>query len=52
MTTTEKKSNSKNWMLFIVSTLVMIGFLVFKPEWVWVASPFSLTYFSEAMNYL
>ncbi len=52
MENTEKKSNSKNWTLFFISTIVMIALLFVKPEWFWLALPFSLTYFSEAMNYL
>jgi len=42
-TNTEKTPTGKYWLYFLVSTLIMIGFLVFLPEWFWVALPFSLT---------
>jgi len=42
-TNTESKSTAKYWMMFLVSTLIMIGFLVILPEWFWVVLPFSLT---------
>ena len=39
----QNTSTRKYWMWFIISTLIMIGFLLFLPEWFWVVLPFSLT---------
>ena len=47
---TQEKSTRKYWLYFIVSTLVMIGFLIILPEWFWVVLPFSLTYLVLAFD--
>lgn len=39
-----------DWVLFLVSTIIMIAMLVWLPQWFWLALPFSLTYLVKAMN--
>ena len=46
----EKSSTGLSWILFIVSTVIMLLMLVWVPQWFWVALPFSLTYFVQAMR--
>ncbi len=47
----EKSSNTTlSWLLFIVSTVIMLVMLVLVPQWFWVALPFSLTYLVQAMR--
>lgn len=36
-------NRGRDLLIFGVSTVAMIGFLIFKPEWVWVVWPFQLT---------
>ena len=38
------------WILFLVSTLVMIAMLIWMNEWFWLALPFSLTFFVKALD--
>lgn len=45
-----KKSHAMDWLLFLVSTAVVILLLMFADEWFWVALPFSLTYFVKAVD--
>ncbi|MEY3052737.1 MAG: hypothetical protein RLY31_2522 [Bacteroidota bacterium] len=47
----EKSSNTTlSWLLFIISTVIMLLMLVWVPQWFWVALPFSLTYLVQAMR--
>ena len=46
----EQDSSSKDWMLFIISTVVLIAMLIFVNEWFWLALPFSLTYLVKALK--
>lgn len=46
----ENKSNAMDWILFLVSTAVMIFMLIFANEWFWVVLPFSLTYLVKALR--
>ena len=41
--TKSKISKAQIWMIFIVSTIICIGFLAFKPSFFWVMLPFMLT---------
>jgi hypothetical protein len=47
-----KDTTRKDWTIFAISTLVMIGILFVKPEWFWVVLPFSCTYLIKALNYM
>ena len=48
--TNENDSNRMDWMLFLVSTVIMILMLIFINEWFWLALPFSLTYLVKALR--
>ena len=43
---------SRDWMVFIISTLFMIGLYFVATEWIWVAFPFVLTALAGAMKRL
>ena len=45
-------NKSRDWMLFIVSTVAMLAILWFKPEWVWVTWPFQFTALAGALGRL
>jgi len=41
MSNSTSTNNTKMaWMVFFISTLACIGFLIFLPEWFWVTLPF------------
>lgn len=46
----EKSSSSTDWLLFLISTVVMIAMLIWVNEWFWLAMPFSLTYLVKALK--
>jgi hypothetical protein len=54
----ENKQNSeefvpnkrRDWIIFWISTAIMIALLVFKPEWVWVIWPFQFTALAGALD--
>lgn len=46
------ENRSRDWLVFIVSTVVMLALLWFSPEWVWVAWPFQFTALAGAMGRL
>jgi len=44
MSNTTSTNNTKMaWVVFLISTLACIAFLIFLPEWFWVTLPFVLT---------
>ena len=43
-------ATGRYWMLFLVSTLIMIAMLIWMNEWFWLALPFSLVYFVKALD--
>jgi len=43
---------SRDWLVFIVSTVGMIALLIWMPEWVWVAWPFQFTALAGALGRL
>jgi len=45
-----KKSKGLYWIISLVSLIVMVGFLLIKPEWFWVCLPFFLTSTVLAMD--
>lgn len=47
---TAKKSRSIDWIIFLVSTVIMIFMLMYMDEWFWLALPFSLTYLVKALD--
>jgi len=36
----EKKSTGKDWVLFFISTALMIYLLIYHSEWFWAMMPF------------
>lgn len=46
----EKSSSGLNWILFFVSTAIMIAMLLFVPQWFWLVLPFSCTYLVKALD--
>lgn len=46
----ENESTRMDWILFVLSTTVMILMLIFINEWFWLALPFSLTYLVKALR--
>jgi len=49
-TTTEEGGTRMDWILFLVSTFVMILMLMYADEWFWLALPFSLTFLVRALR--
>lgn len=49
---TTPKSHRLDWIIFAVSLVVTIGFLIVDPTWFWVTLPFVLTYFVKAIDYM
>ncbi|MBK7407418.1 MAG: hypothetical protein IPJ40_04605 [Saprospirales bacterium] len=47
---TAKKSTMMDWILFLISTVVIIRLLMYASEWFWLALPFVLTYFVRAVR--
>ncbi len=50
MEATQNKSTLLDWLLFLVSTAIMIALLLYADEWFWLAMPFSFTYFAKALR--
>ena len=46
----DNTSSGKDWMLFIISTVIMFAMLIWVNEWFWLAMPFSLTYLVKALK--
>lgn len=47
---TSNKSILMDWVLFLVSTVVLVFMLIYVNEWFWLALPFSLTYLVKALR--
>lgn len=52
MASEAKKSHATDWIIFGVSLVITVGFLIFEPTWFWVFLPFVLTYFVKAIDYM
>lgn len=46
------ENRSRDWMLFIASTVAMFALLWFKPEWVWTIWPIQFTSLAGALGRL
>jgi hypothetical protein len=46
------ENRSRDWMIFLASTVLMVALLWVAPEWVWVAWPFQFTALAGAMGRL
>lgn len=49
-TNVERESVSKYWVIFIISLIVQIVFLIWIREYFWVVLPFVLTSFCKAIR--
>jgi hypothetical protein len=47
---TTKDSTTMDWLIFLVSTIIMVALMIYKPAWFWVALPFSTTYLVKALR--
>lgn len=47
---TDTSSTKLDWIIFLVSLVACIGFLMIKPEWFWVTLPFLFTYLVRALK--
>ena len=48
--TKENRNTRLAWILFLISTAILVYMMIFVNEWFWVALPFSLTYLVWAMR--
>lgn len=46
------ENRSRDWLVFIISTIGAVLLLWFHPEWVWVAFPFQFTSLAGALGRL
>jgi len=46
------ENRSRDWMIFIISSVAMVAMLLWKPEWVWTVWPFQFTALAGAMGRL
>ncbi len=44
------QNRGRDWLIFAISSVFMLGLLWLKPEWVWVAFPFQFTALAGAMG--
>lgn len=49
-TTTKSDSRGMDWILFLVSLVIMILLLMYADEWFWLALPFVCTYLVKALD--
>ena len=52
METGTNESTRTYWIIFIVTTVIMILMLIFMNEWFWLALPFSATFLAKALRVL
>ncbi len=52
MTTQGKKSKRADWLIFGITLVITVGFLIFNPTWFWLFLPFVLTYFVKGIDYM
>lgn len=50
METAKESNTTMDWIIFLVSTVIMILLMIYKPAWFWVALPFSTTYLVKALR--
>jgi len=48
--TQETPSKGMDWIIFFISTAIMIAMLIYVPAWFWVPLPFVLTYLARAFD--
>ena len=47
---TTKDSTTMDWIIFLISTIIMVALMIYKPAWFWVALPFSTTTLVKALR--
>jgi len=47
-----KNGTALDWIIFLVSTVVMVALLIYADEWFWIPLPFVLTYLAKALDVL
>ena len=52
MITERKSSKRTDWLIFGVTLVITLAFLIFNPTWFWVTLPFVLTYFVKGIGYM
>ena len=52
MASNAQSSKRTYWLVFLVTLVIMLGFLVIDPTWFWVPLPFVLTAFVKAIDYI
>jgi len=52
MASEAKSSTRTYWLIFFVTLVIMVGFLIINPTWFWVPLPFVLTFFVKAIDYM
>lgn len=50
MESTTSKSTGKYWVYFLVSLVIMLAMMIWVNSWFWVALPFVMTYFVQALD--
>lgn len=48
--TTAETNKTRDWLLFAISTIILILMLLYLPQWFWLALPFSCTYLVKALD--
>ena len=46
----DKSNKSKIRLNFLIAFVICVAFLIFKPEFFWIALPFTLTYLVQAFD--
>ncbi len=46
----QEESTGKYWLLFLITTAILIFMMIYVNEWFWVALPFSLTFLVKALR--
>ena len=52
METGTRESTRNDWIIFFVTTAILIFLLLFMNEWFWLALPFSCTFLARALRVL
>ena len=45
-----QESKAKYWMITLISFIAVVGLLIVKPEFFWVALPFFFTYLAKSFD--
>ena len=48
--TTKKDSTLMDWVIFLITSVILIALLMYADEWFWLALPFPLTYLAKALK--